>query len=58
MKDILGREKIETMLPVARRTQGDEYLVPSGLQVATEIDKVSFGAAVVSCGRNVQYPHD
>ena len=58
VKYIPGREKIEAMLPVARRTKGDEYFMTAGLQTAAKIDKVSFSAAIVPCGRNVQYPHD
>lgn len=58
MKNIFGREKIKPMLPVARRTEGDEYFVPAGLEVAGQIDKVPFCTAIVPGRRNVQYPHD
>ncbi len=49
MKNVLSRKKLEPMLPVACRTQRDEYLVPAMVQAPAQIDEVPLSSAVVPC---------
>jgi hypothetical protein len=50
VKDVLGRQKRKTMLPIAGRPQCDEYFMSARRKVAGEIDQMSLGPAVVSRG--------
>ena len=47
VKDVLGRKKIEAMLPIACRPERDEHIVAALLEAAAEIDNVPLRAAVV-----------
>ena len=45
----LRRQEIQTVLPLVSRTKGNEYVVPSPREFATEIDKVPLAAAKCLC---------
>ncbi len=57
IKNVLGRQKVQTRLPLIAGPESDEYIVTSVGKLAAEIDEVTLAAAK-SFGRgNLQYPH-
>ena len=47
VEDVLGREKIQAVLPIAGRSERNEYFMAASMQAPAEVDDVTLRSAVV-----------